>query len=224
MRGGLLSSLGGGIFTNDYRMTRNRPQMRAFTLIELMIVVVIIGVLAALAIYGVSRYVAYAKTAEARMVVGRIAKDAVTSFEREDLGSTVLSFGGTAAITHELCGTATPVPGGAFAIGAPSVPPPQIAGRKYQPAPSEWATGDEDDGWICLGTAVTTATYFAYGYSSVSSDPAVAGDHFAAHAAGDLDGDAIGSSFWLEGRVQADSGGNLALVLATTVGEYKAEE
>src|SRR5687767_379950 len=39
---------------------------RGFTLVELMIVVAIIGVLAALAIYGVRKYLTNAKSAEAR--------------------------------------------------------------------------------------------------------------------------------------------------------------
>ncbi len=45
---------------------------RAFTLIELMIVVVIIGVLAALATYSVRNYVNMSKTVEAREIVGKI--------------------------------------------------------------------------------------------------------------------------------------------------------
>jgi type IV pilus assembly protein PilA len=45
---------------------------RGFTLIELMIVVVIIGVLATLAVYGLSSYIQKSKLAEAREVVGGI--------------------------------------------------------------------------------------------------------------------------------------------------------
>ena len=49
-------------------MTKRRTHSGGFTLVELMIVVGIVGVLAALAVYGVRKYVAHAKTAEAGLM------------------------------------------------------------------------------------------------------------------------------------------------------------
>src|SRR5260370_37732809 len=52
----------------------------------LMIVVAIVGILAVLAIYGVRKYLANAKTAEARNSIGQIAKDAATQRSEERRG------------------------------------------------------------------------------------------------------------------------------------------
>jgi len=174
-----------------------------------MIVVAIIGVLAALAIYGVRKYLTNAKSAEARTAIGRISKDAQVAYERENMLGDVLPMRGTVDIAHEICPQGVPVPDDIA----------KVSNKKYQSDPGEW----NGAGWNCLKFSMTDPQYFMYEYTVIQGGGGE-GAEFEARAHGDLDGDLVQSTFSIAGKVQKGSGDELVLTLAPTIFEDRPEE
>ncbi|MBX3231643.1 MAG: prepilin-type N-terminal cleavage/methylation domain-containing protein [Labilithrix sp.] len=199
-------------------MVRIRKRLKqGFTLVELMIVVAIVGVLAVLAVYGVRKYIANAKTAEAKNSLGQIGKDAVTAFEGERMEATVITPGTSTAVIRKTCGTASKaVPAsGSMAL---------LQGKKYQSAKLDWSPENDvklNRGFPCLKFEMTAPQYYSYMYNGgdvAGTDEE--GKAISATAIGDLSGDgALFSTFTMNGKIQEGR-----LTIAPSIDEVSPEE
>jgi prepilin-type N-terminal cleavage/methylation domain-containing protein len=162
-------------------LARIRAKTSGFTLVELMIVVAIIGVLAALAIPAFTKYVRKARTSEASAQLNKMWMTSVTYYESDHTSAAgvVLTkeFPGPSAAWESAqecgCQTGTLCPGGNPVWNADAV-------------------------WQALSFALPDAHHYMPGYSGSGTGPAA---QFTAYAKGDLNCNQILAEFSRQGGV-----------------------
>jgi type IV pilus assembly protein PilA len=156
-----------------------RRQDSGFTLLELMIVVAIIGILAAVAIPSFMKYIYKARSAEARTHLEKIGAGARTYYLDERPAPT-----GIAPLPRQF----------PDAIATTPVLSCCLTGGKCLAESTQW----DDPVWTALHFAVSDPHFYRYEFLS---DGIMSDATFTGRAYGDLDCDGIESTFEIQGMV-----------------------
>jgi len=153
---------------------------KGFTLIELMIVVAIIGILAAVAIPAFMKYIRRSKTSEATMNLRKLFDSSVSYFEDEHASRT------GAILAKQFPTNQGQTPAADSCCGQ--------SGDKCSAVPTQWQTTS----WSALNFSVNDPHYYWYQYISSGLEDA---SKFTARANGNLNCDTSYSTFERVGSV-----------------------
>jgi type IV pilus assembly protein PilA len=177
---------------------------KGFTLIELMIVVAIIGILAAVAIPGFLKYIKDSKTSEAKVNVKAISEGAVSFFQTEHATSAA----GTAFFTRQYpSATYCKAMGGGQACIAKANNPAAVPATGSKTSQT-WNA----EPWTSINFVVTGPMYYMYSYSGTASSGAT-GSKFTGQAAASLDRyNTVDSCFKIDGSTATNGDPELSAI------------
>jgi len=175
---------------------------KGFTLIELMIVVAIIGILAAIAIPAFVKYLKQTKTSEAGLNLKTLGDGAASYYQAEHLdtdGQPVNRQFPTTDYTESNTAEVE-MPTGAVS-----------AGNK------KTADNFTDPAWTALKFQISKPAYYRYTYTPANGATAADEDSYGSVAEGDLDGDAVTSQFTVNGSSNANGEMRITPVFQTNL-------
>lgn len=192
---------------------------KGFTLIELMIVVAILGILAAIAIPAMSKYMKRAKTSEAKVQIAKLF-DATSAYFLEEhvpLTKTNLAVLGAKGAKgtlgtqplHYCPANVSKKPG--FNKDAKSGLTPKTAcskgpGGRCDPGGTGYAMTDwsENGVWLGLTFQMEQPHYYQYDFTGLNATSGFGQCQFIVKAVGDLDGNGTTSTFQRRGAASKD--------------------